>query len=89
MKYQHIFYGLWGGGFAAVVAVVGDNGDVFVVFGNDSRFLKPNSATDRHYTHGTKLVYTTEPDWQWLKAFSEVRCFRNRPQRRPSVGFFW
>ena len=33
---------------------------------NDSRRFKPNHATDRHYTNGIKLVYLTQPDWQWL-----------------------
>ena len=37
---------------------------------NDSRGLKPNHNTDRHYTHGTKLVYLMQPDWQWLEDFS-------------------
>ena len=37
---------------------------------NDSRTLKPNHKTDRHYTHGTKFVYLFQPDWDWLSHFS-------------------
>ncbi|MCE5184665.1 MAG: lipid A deacylase LpxR family protein [Planctomycetaceae bacterium] len=37
---------------------------------NDSRFTKPNGNTDRHYTDGGKLVYVTQPQWQWLEDFS-------------------
>ncbi len=89
MKYQHIFYGPLGWGLAAVVAVSSATAGTFSLYlENDSRFLKPNGATDRHYTHGTKLVYTTEPDWQWLKAFSEGSLFSQPASAAPSVGFF-
>ena len=37
---------------------------------NDSRTLKPNHHSDRHYTHGTKFVYLFQPDWNWLRDFS-------------------
>ncbi len=57
-------------------------------FENDSRYLKPNGATDRHYTHGTKLVYSTEPDWQWLMDFSESSLFSQPASVAPAVGFF-
>ena len=38
---------------------------------NDSRYLKPNGAADRHYTNGSKLVYAFEPNWQWLSDFGD------------------
>ena len=38
---------------------------------NDSRTLKPNHKTDRHYTNGTKIVYLFQPDWNWLNDFSD------------------
>ncbi len=34
-----------------------------VLFENDSTFLKPNKATDRHYTHGTKFTFAHQPRW--------------------------
>ena len=34
---------------------------------NDSRFTKPNGNTDRHYTNGARIVYVTQPEWNWLK----------------------
>ncbi len=55
---------------------------------NDSRSLKPNHNTDRHYSHGTKLVYLTQPDWQWLEDFS-VWHFGDADQPvDTAVGFF-
>lgn len=38
---------------------------------NDSRLLKPNGATDRHYTHGTRVVYLLDdvPEWGLLDHF--------------------
>ncbi len=37
---------------------------------NDSQSLKPNGKTDRHYTNGTKIVYTTDmvPEWDLLSS---------------------
>jgi hypothetical protein len=55
---------------------------------NDSRTLKPNHKTDRHYTHGTKFVYLTQPNWQWLEDFSQWH-FTNADQPvDTAVGFF-
>jgi lipid A 3-O-deacylase len=37
---------------------------------NDSKVLKPNHNTDRHYTNGFKLAWVTQtPDWQLLEYF--------------------
>lgn len=44
-------------------------GSISLYSENDSRLLKPNHNTDRHYTSGTKLVYGFQPDWQWLEDF--------------------
>ncbi|MHC4927259.1 MAG: lipid A-modifier LpxR family protein, partial [Planctomycetota bacterium] len=53
------------------VAQANDKQQAFQVYvENDSRALKPNHNTDRHYTHGTKLVYLMQPDWQWVDDFS-------------------
>ncbi|QNN21629.1 lipid A deacylase LpxR family protein [Planctomycetales bacterium ZRK34] len=30
---------------------------------NDGAFIKPNNNTDRHYTHGTKITFTHQPDF--------------------------
>lgn len=55
---------------------------------NDSRRFKPNHATDRHYTHGTKIVYLTQPKWKWLDEFS-VWHFADLDQNvDTAVGFF-
>ncbi|MHC5082478.1 MAG: lipid A deacylase LpxR family protein [Planctomycetota bacterium] len=55
---------------------------------NDSRMLKPNHNTDRHYTHGTKLVYVTQPDWQWLDDFSTWH-FGEGSDVDTATGFFF
>lgn len=34
---------------------------------NDSRYLKPNGNTDRHYSSGFRAVYSFASDWNWPK----------------------
>lgn len=55
---------------------------------NDSRLLKPNHNTDRHYTSGVKLVYLTQPDWSWLDSFSEWDAAGPEDTVDTAVGFF-
>ena len=55
---------------------------------NDSRTLKPNHKTDRHYTHGTKFVYLTQPNWQWLEDFSQWHFTDTDQPVDTAVGFF-
>ena len=55
---------------------------------NDSRMLKPNHSTDRHYTHGTKVVYVTQPEWQWLQDFS-MWHFGDGQDVETATGFFF
>jgi len=54
---------------------------------NDSRLIKPINKTDRHYTNGMKLVYLTQPDWQWLKDFSSWDIESDQ-HADTAVGFF-
>ena len=55
---------------------------------NDSRLLKPNHKTDRHYTHGSKFVYLTQPEWQWLKDFSQWDFAEDGQTVDTAVGLF-
>ncbi|MHC4525420.1 MAG: lipid A deacylase LpxR family protein [Planctomycetota bacterium] len=55
---------------------------------NDSRTLKPNHKTDRHYTHGTKFVYMTQPDWNWLSNFADWDAAGTDEEVETVVGFF-
>ena len=55
---------------------------------NDSRRMKPNHATDRHYTNGMKLVYLTQPEWQWLGDFSHWHFSDVDQPVDTAVGFF-
>ena len=55
---------------------------------NDSRMIKPFHKTDRHYTHGTKLVYLTQPDWKWLEDFSAWSAAQADEEVETAVGFF-
>jgi lipid A 3-O-deacylase len=55
---------------------------------NDSRTLKPNHKTDRHYTNGTKFVYLTQPNWQWLGDFSQWHFADADQPVDTAVGFF-
>jgi hypothetical protein len=55
---------------------------------NDSRRFKPNHATDRHYTHGTKIVYLTQPDWDWLTGFADWNLAGTDKEVETAVGYF-
>ncbi len=55
---------------------------------NDSRRFIPNHVKDRHYTHGTKLVYVTQPNWQWLDDFSQWHFADADQPVDTAVGFF-
>jgi hypothetical protein len=64
---------------------------------NDGTFVKPNYQTDRHYTDGLKLVWTHQPEWEWLKKFSTWNNFGDgdetvdstgSPQVDTAVGYF-
>lgn len=71
----------------AAASVAADG--VFTMFWeNDSRYTKPQNATDRHYTSGSKLVWATQPDWQWVKEFSDWDLFSQPATAEPGVGLF-
>jgi hypothetical protein len=62
---------------------------------NDGTFLKLNNRTDRHYTHGLKLVYTDQPDLSagadcnWLKGFARWNNFAAENEKvHTAVGYF-
>jgi len=56
---------------------------------NDGTFLKPNGPTDRHYTNGTKIVYTHQPGYQWLKDLGRWNNFaRPGEKTRTALGYF-
>ncbi|MHC4855856.1 MAG: lipid A deacylase LpxR family protein [Planctomycetota bacterium] len=55
---------------------------------NDSRRFKPNHATDRHYTHGTKIVYLTQPGWDWLTDFADWNVAGTDKEVETAVGYF-
>lgn len=66
--------GMWG--YAVIVMILFSGAasadEAFTLFiDNDSRIIKPNHKTDRHYTHGTKFVYLMQPDWKWLADFED------------------
>lgn len=67
-------------------------GDTFSIYvENDSRLLKPNHNTDRHYTSGAKVVYGFEPNWRWLEGYGHLDMpFFSAPsgQVRTAVGLF-
>ena len=62
--------------------------DMFsVYYENDSRYLKPNGKTDRHYTSGVKLVYAAQPRWEWLEEFGKWGGGDSH-QAETAAGFF-
>jgi lipid A 3-O-deacylase len=79
---------------ALLVCIVLSSGQAFaddalsLYVENDSRGFKPNGDTDRHYTHGTKLVYLTHPRWQWLDEFADWDAASGDQPADTVVGFF-
>ena len=56
---------------------------------NDGTFVKPIYRTDRHYTDGVKLVYTHQPDCNFLKEFARWNDFgQNDGQVSTALGYF-
>lgn len=56
---------------------------------NDGTFLKPDFRTDRHYTDGLKLVYTHQPEFEWLKDFGRWNNFANNDANiATAMGYF-
>jgi lipid A 3-O-deacylase len=66
------------------------SGQTFTIYlENDGTFLKPQHRTDRHYTAGLKLVYTHQPDCNWLKGFAGWNKFApENEQVHTAVGYF-
>jgi hypothetical protein len=57
---------------------------------NDGTFVKPVYRTDRHYTDGAKLVYTHQPDCNFLKDYSRWNGFgQNDGQVSTALGYFF
>jgi hypothetical protein len=62
------------------------SGQTFTVYlENDGTFLKPNHRTDRHYTSGLKLIYTDQPDCNWLKDFARWNNFASENEKADST----
>jgi hypothetical protein len=59
---------------------------------NDGTFAKPYQRTDRHYTNGSKIVYTQQPDSNWLKDFGKWNNFGQDDQTqgvKTAMGYFF
>ncbi len=57
---------------------------------NDGTFVKPLYRTDRHYTDGVKLVFTHQPDVNFLKDYSRWNDFgQNDGQVSTALGYFF
>ncbi len=67
--------------------VIADEG-LSLYMENDSRMLKPNGKTDRHYTHGGRIVYLFQPKWQWLDRFGDWDAAQPDEPVDTVVGWF-
>jgi lipid A 3-O-deacylase len=57
---------------------------------NDGTLIKPLYRTDRHYTDGVKLVFTHQPDVNFLKDYSRWNNFgQNDGQVSTALGYFF
>ncbi|HOK66407.1 MAG TPA: lipid A deacylase LpxR family protein [Anaerohalosphaeraceae bacterium] len=69
------WFRVFGGLVLPAVMVLSSAGraETFTIYAeNDSRYLKPNHNTDRHYTNGFKLVYGFQPNWRWLDGYGQM-----------------
>lgn len=53
---------------------------------NDSRYLKPNGKTDRHYSSGFRAVYSFDTNWQWVDDLFWGGSSENAPAKQ-ATGF--
>jgi len=85
---RNVFNFAFSGLFLMAGAVVSAQ-DTFSIYAeNDSRYLKPDGNTDRHYTSGINLVYTTQPEWSWLKEFGDWGRTLPESDKSTAAGFF-
>ena len=57
---------------------------------NDGTFVKPLYSTDRHYTDGVKLVFTHQPDVNFLKDYLRWNGFgENDGNTTAALGYFF
>jgi hypothetical protein len=87
--FKRLFVGGRGHLVWAVLWLAGaSSADTFSIYvENDSRYLKPNHNTDRHYTSGVKLVWGFEPNWRWVEEFGDLDVpFFSAPQGPVKTG---
>jgi lipid A 3-O-deacylase len=75
----------------AATMCIASGTETFTLYGeNDGTFVKPLYRTDRHYTNGTKLVFTHQPDVNFLKEFAQWNGFgQNDGQVTTAMGYFY
>lgn len=73
----------------ACVSTGNAEGTLSLYWENDSELMKPNGNRDRHYSNGTKIVYFTQPGWQWLEDFSTWHFGDDSGKVQKGVGFFF
>jgi hypothetical protein len=57
---------------------------------NDGGYIKPLYSTDRHYTNGTKIAFTQQPDVNFLKDYSRWNDFgKNDGEVNTALGYFF
>ncbi len=57
---------------------------------NDGGYIKPLYSTDRHYTNGTEIAFTHQPDVNFLKDYSRWNGFgKNDGEVNTALGYFF
>jgi len=90
MKKHGVSIAILTGIFCVLMSGIASGAETFTLYlENDGTFIKPLYRTDRHYTAGEKLVYTNQPDCNFLKEFARWNDFgQNDGQVSTALGYF-
>jgi lipid A 3-O-deacylase len=77
--------------FCVLVTSIVSGQETFTLYvENDGTWIKPYHKTDRHYTDGVKLVFTNQPDCNFLKDFARWNNFgQNDGEVNTALGYFF
>ncbi len=74
----------------AVMGIVLGQETLTLYMENDGGVIKPLYRTDRHYTNGTEIAFTHQPDVNFLKDYSRWNGFgKNDGEVNTALGYFF
>jgi len=91
VKKHEVSIAILTGLFCVLMSGIASGQETFTLYvENDGTFVKPLYHTDRHYTDGIKLVFTHQPDVNFLKEFARWNGFgQNDGNISTALGYFF